>query len=226
MMNPGTEAPKVALKQVTLLSTNDPEYREGVHTIALKPDKTWNLEGENTGYYKNGNDTLHLAPTTSTNYLMREGYSYTFGIEMMTHLGESESDGCPVGTIPFVVKVVPNHLRWDPQTTDNRWNNPDNWVGITQENLPIHADARFAPLPTSYVVIPPMTDGRPYPVLADPTAIAPEDSIQEVGFQYNTCHSIRFHSGAALSQQQRLIYDSVIADLSSCAPQYPSAPKD
>lgn len=213
MMFPETEAPKVALKQVTLLSTNDPEYREGVHTIALEPDRTWNLEGDNTGYYKNGNDTLHLGPGVATNYLMREGYSYTFGIEMMTSVGESESGGCPIGTIPFVVSVVPTYLRWDPQTADNRWNNPDNWIGIDQENKPIHADARFAPLPTSYVVVPPMTDGKPYPALVNPAAIPSEDSVQQVGFQYNTCHSIRFLSGAALSQQQRLVYDSVIADL-------------
>ncbi|MBQ2607748.1 MAG: hypothetical protein II588_00870, partial [Paludibacteraceae bacterium] len=218
MMFPETEAPKVALKQVTLLSTNDPEYREGVHTIALEPDRTWNLEGDNTGYYRNGGDTLHLVPAAATNYSMRDGYSYTFGIEMMTSSGASDwksaGDGCAVGTIPFVVSVVPNYLRWDPQTSDNRWNNPDNWIGITQANQPIHADARFAPLPTSYVVIPPMTDGRPYPVLVNPTTIPSEDSIQQVGFKYNTCHSIRFLSGAALSQQQRLVYDSVIADLS------------
>ena len=214
MLNPMTELPKVALKQITLLSTNDPDYHEGVHTIALVPDRIWNLEGDNTGYYKNGDDTLHLAPGATTNYLMREGYSYTFAIEMMTSSGASESGGCPIGTIPFTVSVVPNYLRWDPQTADSRWNNPDNWIGITREGLPIHSDARFAPLPTSYVEIPPMTDGKPYPVLVNPAAIAPEDSIQQVGFQYNTCHSIRFLSGAALSQQQRLVYDSVIADLS------------
>lgn len=36
-----------------------------------------------------------------------------------------------------------------------------------------------------------------------------------VGFQYNRCKSIRFLPGGALSQQQRLEYDSVIADLSA-----------
>ena len=214
MMKPDTEFPNVALKQVDLLSTTDPEYREGVHIIALEPDKIWNLEGDNTGYYKNGNDTIHLSPATATNYSMREGYTYTFGIQMMTSVGESESGDCPIGTIPFVVSVVPNRLRWDPLTSDNRWNNPDNWIGIAEDGSVIHSDARYAPLPSSYVVIPPMTDGKPYPVLVDPTNIPPADSIQQVGFQYNTCHSIRFLSGAALNQQQRLVYDSVIADLS------------
>ena len=214
MMFEGTDNPRVALKQVTLLSTNDPEYREGVHTIALEPDRSWNTDGDNTGYYRNGGDTLHLVPAAATNYSMRDGYSYTFGIEMMTSLGLDGWGGigdCPVGTIPFIVSVVPNYLRWDPQSSDNKWNNPANWIGITEHNVPIHADARFAPLPTSYVIVPPMTDGKPYPVL--PATIPPEDSVQQVGFKYNTCHSIRFLPGAALSQQQRLIYDSVIADL-------------
>ena len=220
MMRPGTDAPKVALKQITFLETNDPEFHKGVDNILLAPDRSWYLGesvtgDENTGYYRNGNDTLHLVPAAGSNYSMRDGYSYTFGIEMMTYTGESGWGGigeCPVGTVPFVVSIVPNYLRWDPQSSDNKWNNPANWIGISEHNVPIHANARFAPLPTSYVLIPPMTDGKPYPVL--PATIPSEDSVQQVGFKYNTCHSIRFLPGAALSQQQRLIYDSVIADLS------------
>ena len=218
MMKPGTEGPKVALHQIRFLSTDDPVYRPGVDTIILEPDRTWSLvEGENTGYYRNGNDTLVVIPAMDNPYRMREGYSYTFGIEMMTSTGASDwggvADDCPVGTVPFTVSVVPSYLRWDPQTSDNRWNNPDNWIGITQTNEPIHEGARYAPLQSTYVVIPPMTDGRPYPVL--PASISSEDSIQQVGFQYNVCHSIRFLPGAAMNQQQRLEYDSVIADLSA-----------
>ena len=217
MLDPGTGKQKVAIKQINLLTTNDPNYHETSHTLALEPDRTWSLvEGENTGYYQNGNDTLIVVPTVSTNYTMREGYYYTFGIEMMTSGGASGWGGtgdCPVGTVPFTLHVVPSYLRWDPQNTDNKWNNPDNWIGVTQENEPIHAGARYAPLQSTYVVIPPMTDGRPYPVL--PATISSSDSIQQVGFQYNVCHSIRFLPGAAMSQQQRLEYDSVIADLSA-----------
>ena len=222
MMRPGTDAPKVALKQITFLETNDPEFHKGVDNILLAPDRSWYLGesvtgDENTGYYRNGNDTLVVVPASGSNYQMREGYNYTFGIEMMTYNGESGWGGigeCPVGTVPFVVSIVPGYLRWDPQTSDNKWNNPDNWIGINSSNTAlVHEDARFAPLATTYVVIPPMTDGKPYPVL--PETITSEDSIQQVGFQYNKCHSIRFLSGAALSQQQRLEYDSVIADLSA-----------
>ena len=218
MMQPGGGAPEVALKQIHLMSTNDPEFREGVDNILLAPDRTWNTVGENPEYYHNGNDTLVIVPASETNYRMRPGYNYTFGIEMMTHLGssgwnESEGDYCPVGTVPFTVSVVPDYLRWDPQTSDNRWNNPDNWIGITQANEPIHEGARYAPLSTTHVLIPPMTDGKPYPVL--PATISAEDSIQQVGFEYNVCHSIRFLPGGAMSQQQRLEYDSVIADMSA-----------
>ena len=217
MMRDGGESPAVALKQIRLISTNDPEFREGVDNILLAPDRTWNTVGENPGYYTNGNDTLVVVPASESNYHMRGGYSYTFGIEMMTHMGDDGWSGigeCPVGTIPFTISVVPDYLRWDPQTADSRWNNPDNWIGIDQYNTLIHDEARFAPLSTTHVLIPPMTDGRPYPVLpALPVASA--DSIQKVGFQYNKCKSIRFLPGGALSQQQRLEYDSVIADLSA-----------
>jgi len=218
MMQPGGGAPEVALKQIHLISTNDPEFREGVDNILLAPDRTWNTVGENPGYYTNGNDTLVVVPASESNYRMRGGYSYTFGIEMMTHVGDagwqaSGGDDCPVGTIPFTVSVVPDYLRWDPQTSDSRWNNPANWIGIDQHNTLIHEEARFAPLSTTHVLIPPMTDGRPYPVL--PATITSGDSIQQVGFQYNRCKSIRFLPDGALSQQQRLEYDSVIVDLST-----------
>ncbi|MBO6073997.1 MAG: hypothetical protein J6P74_02535 [Paludibacteraceae bacterium] len=217
MMDLSTGKPKVVLKQITFISTNDPNYRWGVDTIALQPDRIWKLGGgENTGYYTNGNDTLVVVPASEENYRMRESYWYTFGIEMMTSAGASKWDGsddCSVGTVPFTVNVVPTHLRWDPQTSDSRWNNPDNWIGVTQDNTVIHDGARFAPLQSVYVLIPPMTDGKPYPKL--PASIARADSIQKVGFQYNTCRAIRFLPGAALSQQQRLEYDSVIADMSA-----------
>ena len=221
MMQDGGESPAVALKQIQFISTNDPEFREGVDNILLAPDRSWYLGesvtgDENTGYYRNGNDTLVVVPASESNYRMRGGYSYTFGIEMMTHIGDDGWGGlgdCPVGTIPFTVSVVPDYLRWDPQTSDSRWNNPANWIAINPDNTLIHETANFAPLASTHVLIPPMTDGKPYPVL--PATITSGDSIQQVGFQYNRCKSIRFLPGGALSQQQRLEYDSVIADLSA-----------
>ena len=218
MMFPGTDGPKVAIKQVNFLSTNDPDYREGVHTITLEPDKAWNTGGENTGYYQNGNDTILLVASSSNTYLMREGYNYTFGIEMMTNLGTSDwggSEDCPVGTIPFIVSVVPDHLRWAPQSTENnKWNDADNWIGINQHNEIIHSDARFVPLASTKVVIPKMENGLPYPELPNLGTLTPADSVQKTGFQYNQCSDIRFLPGAAIGQQQRLQYENAVVDMS------------
>ena len=217
MMNPEIDAPKVALKQIHFLSTDDPAFRDGIDNIVLVPDKTWS----GGDYYKNGNDTLLLTLSPATNYRMRGGYNYTFGIEMMTTLGQSsswtgEEGACPVGTITFTLGVVPDYLRWEPHDEeDSRWNNPDNWIGITPANEVIQPNAHFAPRSTTHVLIPPMTDGKPYPVLPKLDTLRYKDSIQQVGFQYNKCKSIRFLPGAALNQQQRLEYDSVIADLSA-----------
>ena len=222
MMVGTSEVPRVAMDTIEFISTNDPEYREGIHTLALQPDRIWNLHGEadNSGYYKNGNDTLVVEIAPETNYSMRQGYSYTYGIKMMTNTGGSgwvEGDeACPVGTVPFTISVVPDYLRWEPHDEeDSRWNNPNNWIGITSSNHVIHEAANFAPRSTTHVIIPPMTDGMPYPVLPILDTLKYADSIQMVGFEYNKCKSIRFLPGAALSQQQRLEYDSVIADLSA-----------
>lgn len=219
MMFPGTDGPKVAIKQVNFLSTNDPDYREGVHTITLEPDKAWNTGGENTGYYQNGNDTILLVASSSNTYPMREGYNYTFGIEMMTNLGTPDwggSEDCPVGTIPFIVSVVPDHLRWAPQSTENnKWNDADNWIGINQHNEIIHSDARFVPLASTKVVIPKMEDGKPYPELPNLGTLTPADSVQKTGFQYNQCSDIRFLPGAAIGQQQRLQYENAVVDMST-----------
>ena len=39
------------------------------------------------------------------------------------------------------------------------------------------------------------------------------DSVQEVGFVYNTCDDIRFLPGAAIGQQQRLTCDATVVDM-------------
>jgi hypothetical protein len=119
-----------------------------------------------------------------------------------------------VGTVPFTLAVVPSYLRWDPQDSISaQWNKHDNWMGIDQYNRPIHATARFVPLSTTAVIIPAMTDGRPYPELPDLTAPATYDSVKQVGFQYNKCDYIRFLPNAAIGQQQRLEYGDAIVDM-------------
>ena len=207
-----TLAPRVVLDTIVLLSTTDPDYLDGIHRLGFIPDREWNKTDE--GYYHNDNDTLHLYPAPTNNYRIRAGYNYTFGIELKNALGNKVADGCPIGTVPFVVSVVPDYLRWNPQSAENnKWNDPDNWIGIDRKNAEIHQDAHFVPLATTNVIIPSLDGDKPYPVLPDPASLSSRDSVKQTGFKYNTCDSIRFLSGAAMSQQQRLTYNEAIVDM-------------
>ena len=161
--------PNIGISTVELRTTDDPDFQEGFHKLALVPD----LDYPRASYYIKGND-ITLQPASSNNYTMKQGYTYTFNMELQTHLGKDTLDGgCKVGTVPFTLAIVPSYLRWDPQDSISaQWNKHDNWMGIDQNNNPIHATARFVPLSTTAVIIPAMTDGRPYPELPDLTAPA------------------------------------------------------
>ena len=202
--------PMVGIRSVELLSTDDPDYREGIHSLTYTPEISYPSED----YYTKGNDIV-LRPSSTNNYYMKQGYTYTFGLVMQTALGKDTLDGgCPVGTVPFTISVVPDYLRWDPQDeTSTQWNNPGNWIGINNLNQPIAGTNRFAPLASTNVIIPAITDGRPYPEMPDLSATATYDSVQQVGFTYNTCDNIRFLPGAAISQQQRIEYTNAIVDM-------------
>lgn len=193
--------PNIGIASVKLLTTDDPDFQEGFHKLALVPD----LDYPQTEYYLKGHDII-LQPASSNNYTMKQGYNYTFAIDLQTILGKDTLDGgCKVGTVPFTLAVVPSYLRWDPQDSiSTQWNKHGNWMGIDQYNRPIHATARFAPLATTSIIIPAMTDGKPYPELPDLTVPATYDSVKQVGFQYNQCNVIRFLPGAAIGQQQYL----------------------
>ncbi|MBQ2608189.1 MAG: hypothetical protein II588_03125, partial [Paludibacteraceae bacterium] len=202
--------PNIGISTVELRTTDDPDFQEGFHKLALVPD----LDYPRASYYIKGND-ITLQPASSNNYTMKQGYTYTFNMELQTHLGKDTLDGgCKVGTVPFTIAIVPSYLRWDPQDSISaQWNKHDNWMGIDQNNNPIHATARFVPLSTTAVIIPAMTDGRPYPELPDLTAPATYDSVKQVGFEYNKCDYIRFLPNAAIGQQQRLDYGEAIVDM-------------
>ena len=206
----------VALDTIAFLSTNDPDYREGVHKLHLVPDRVYDFSSgsDNSGYYQSGEDLI-LRPAPDYNYQMRAGYRYTFGITMQTHTGSPtlpESD-CRVGTVPFTIAVLPSAVKWDPKTEGNdSWNNPNNWMGLDLEHKPIHSDAHFAPTRVTNVIIPAMEDGLPYPVI--PSSIRGEDSIKQTGFEYNRCNAVRFLPGGAMGQQQNLNYSKAIVDMS------------
>ena len=203
--------PNIGISTVELRTTDDPDFQKGFHKLALVPD----LDYPRASYYIKGND-ITLQPASSNNYTMKQGYTYTFNMELQTHLGKDTLDGgCKVGTVPFTLAIVPSYLRWDPQDSISaQWNKHDNWMGIDQNNNPIHATARFVPLSTTAVIIPAMTDGRPYPELPDLTAPATYDSVKQVGFEYNKCDYIRFLPGAAMGQQQRMEYSQAVVDMS------------
>lgn len=204
--------PLKGIHAVELQSTNDPAYIEAIHTLNLQPNLIW----PSSNYYVKG-DTMRLSPATGNNFEMHPGYDYTFNIVMSTHGGSLTEEsgtnaGCPVGAIPFTVCVVPDYLRWEPKTTTaNRWNNPDNWLGVTAQNRPIHADAHYVPLATTKVIIPALPDTLPYPVMSNTFNIS--DRVNKVGYQYNTCADIRFLPGSAIGGQQYLNYDNVIIDM-------------
>ena len=203
----------VGVQSIDLIETNDPNYHEGVHHLSLEPERQLPRDIDN--YYING-DALVLWPSSSNNYSMRQGYTYTYLITIQRLLGgTTDDDGCPIGTVPFIVAVVPDYLRWNPKSEDSKqWNNHDNWIGINRNNQVLHEEANFAPLATTKVLIPAQTDGLPYPELPDPSLLSSSDSVKQVGFIYNTCDAIRFLPDAAIYQQQRLTYNDVIVDMS------------
>ncbi len=196
----------VGIYTIELRSTDDPDFREGLHILRLEPDKRYPAES----YYHNG-DSIRLRPASSNNYTMRPGYRYTFNIVMQTLFGQLKTvDGCEVGSVPFTVSVVPDYVRWNPQSAgNNNWNDANNWLGINANNEPIHDDAHFVPMENTYVLIPAMEPGKPYPVV-QPLPSEHKDSIQKVGFQYNQCNTIRFLPGAAIGKQQYINTDVVV----------------
>lgn len=200
----------IGVNAIYLTSTDDPDYHEGIHKLEMTPDRTW--PGDFESYYVKG-DTIVITPSSSNTYEMRQGYNYTYTMEMVTPSGEAnDTSGCPIGNVLFTLAYVPDYLRWNPQSEEsNSWNNSDNWIGINDQNKTIHDDARFAPLPSTKVIIPQLPDSLPYPELKG--TITSGDSVQKVGFAYNVCDAIRFLPGAAIGQQQHLLYNDAIIDM-------------
>ena len=200
----------VGIKSITLHETNDPEFRKGIHTLALVPDISYPIDAKD--YYHKG-DSMLLVPAEGS-YHMKPGYSYTFHIVMQDWQGKDTVDGgCAVGTIPFILSVVPNYLRWEPQSEhSNGWNNADNWIAIDAHNNPISTETHFAPMVGTYVVIPKMEDGMPYPVVPQ-LPREWKDSVQKVNFEYNNCNVVRFLPGAALGNQYHMQYTDAVVDM-------------
>ena len=202
--------PDIGIKTITLRETNDPEFRKGIHTLALIPDISYPIDAKD--YYHKG-DSMLLVPAEGS-YHMRPGYSYTFNIIMQDKFEkDTVAGGCAVGTIPFILSVMPNYLRWEPQSEhSNGWNNADSWIAIDAHNNPIPTETHFAPMVGTYVVIPKMEDGMPYPVVPQLPRVW-KDSVQKVNFEYNNCNVVRFLPGAALGNQYHMQYTDAVVDM-------------
>lgn len=202
--------PDVGIKSITLHETNDPEFREGIHNLALVPDISYPTDAAK--YYHKG-DSMLLVPAAGS-YRMKPGYSYTFHIVMQDKFAkDTVAGGCAVGTIPFILSVMPNYLRWEPQSEhSNGWNNADSWIAIDEHNNPISTETHFAPMVGTYVVIPKMEDGMPYPVVPQLPRVW-KDSVQKVNFEYNNCNVVRFLPGAALGNQYHMQYTDAVVDM-------------
>ena len=202
--------PDIGIKTITLRETNDPEFRKGIHTLALIPDISYPIDAKD--YYHKG-DSMVLVPAEGS-YYMRPGYSYTFNIIMQDKFEkDTVAGGCAVGTIPFILSVMPNYLRWEPQSEhSNGWNNADSWIAIDAHNNPIPTETHFAPMVGTYVVIPKMEDGMPYPVVPQLPRVW-KDSVQKVNFEYNNCNVVRFLPGAALGNQYHMQYTDAVVDM-------------
>ena len=202
--------PNVGIYTIELRNTDDPDFLPGVHTLKLEPDRAY----PSGSYYVKG-DSIILRPAASNNYKMQPGYHYTFNIVMQTIFGKLRlENGCEVGIVPFILSVVPDYLRWNPQSPENNnWNEAENWVAINEHNEIIDSAAHFVPMAHTNVVIPKKESNLPYPVL--PALPLPyKDSVQKVNFQYNTCSAIRFLPEAAMGQQQHMDYIDAVVDMS------------
>ena len=199
----------VGIYSITLRSTDDPNFRDGVHHLELIPDKSYPTED----YYEKG-DSILLSKAPGNNYSMQPGYNYTFDIVMQTWTGSlTDEYGCEVGTVPFTLSIQPKYVRWNPQSpSNNNWNDASNWIGIDAHNNPLHDEAHYVPMEHTSVLIPAPTDGKPYPQVQPLPATHP-DSIQKVNFQYNRCDTIHFLSNAAIANQQYINYNNVIVDM-------------
>ena len=99
--------PNIGISSIKLLTTDDPDFQEGFHKLALVPD----LDYPQTEYYLKGH-YITLQPASSNTYVMKQGYNYTFAIDLQTILGKDTLDGgCKVGTVPFTLAIVPDYLR-------------------------------------------------------------------------------------------------------------------
>ena len=155
----GEDAPDEGNAPIYLTNSNDPNLNAILHpTDGSEFDRkryiigtvkyltaTPNTDGvlsdddpdENTMviYFHYG-ESMDENDTNSPKFEPREGYEYTFTIEIEEHTEDHVSiDGACQGILNLTMKVVPEFLVWQGKEIGKNWNNDANWKRADKERL-------------------------------------------------------------------------------------------
>ena len=213
----------VQIDTVLLVSSDDPDFvSEDVTRVVLQPDK------KDFIVWTAGASELVLTPnTTVSNFALKQGYSYTFGIRL-TNISKQDSISvgtgrkCPVGTTYFTVKVVPDFVVWRPNGSSTSWNNDDNWAMADEYGNVLGGG--FVPMDHTNIIIPDLGENGAYPVLNTSTVVPDHQAapIEPAAQQYisydfdyavNRCHNIHFQPNAQLGNQHMLSYNKAWVEM-------------
>ncbi|MDY4849960.1 MAG: hypothetical protein SO182_01805 [Paludibacteraceae bacterium] len=213
----------VQIDTVLLVSSDDPDFvSEDVTRVVLQPDK------KDFIVWTAGASELVLTPnTTVSNFALKQGYSYTFGIRL-TNISKQDSISvgtgrkCPVGTTYFTLKVVPDYVVWRPNGSSTSWNNDDNWAMADEYGNVLGGG--FVPMGHTNIIIPDLGENGAYPVLNTSTVVPDHQAapIEPAAQQYisydfdyavNRCHNIHFQPNAQLGNQHMLSYNKVWVEM-------------
>lgn len=213
----------VQIDTVLLVSSDDPDFvSEDVTRVVLQPDK------KDFIVWTAGASELVLTPnTTVSNFALKQGYSYTFGIRL-TNISRQDSISvgtgrkCPVGTTYFTVKVVPDFVVWRPNGSSTSWNNDDNWAMADEYGNVLGGG--FVPMDHTNIIIPDLGENGAYPVLNTSTVVPDHQTapIEPAAQQYisydfdyavNRCHNIHFQPNAQLGNQHMLSYNKAWVEM-------------
>jgi hypothetical protein len=145
---------------IYLASTNDPEWDQRIYTEMSKAVSSLPIVGKivqlnaiNTGVSGNvaqQNSQNRLCIYFTTNFEVREGYSYTLSLPFK----EDGTNTCD-GTILINMKIVPDYEVWTGAAGNTDWNNDENWrradgnpanSGLNQDELYVGAATASSPL--------------------------------------------------------------------------------
>ena len=136
---------------IYLASTNDPVWDQEIYTEMSKAVSSLPIVGKivqlnaiNTGVSGNvaqQNSQNRLCIYFTTNFEVREGYSYTLSLPFK----EDGTNTCD-GTILINMKIVPDYEVWTGAAGNTDWNNDENWRradGNTTNNNGLNGDELY-----------------------------------------------------------------------------------